>query len=80
MVPINHSMLIVRAELYEIAEEVRMRKAHVVEKYGGWEKFMKHMDEDRSRLEKEGWHFVTKEEVTVRKAGRNTKSSLTVAV
>jgi len=58
----------------EILEEVRARKAHVVEKYGGWEKFMKHLDEDRPRLEKEGWRFVTKEEVAARKASRNTNS------
>jgi hypothetical protein len=47
----------------EVMVEVRERKAHVAEKYGGWEGLMKHMDEDRPRLEKAGWKFVTVEEV-----------------
>jgi hypothetical protein len=28
---------------------------------------MKHVDADRSRLEKEGWHFATEEELADRK-------------
>jgi hypothetical protein len=44
-----------------ILAEVQERKAHIVEKYGGIEGLHKHMDEDRPRLEREGWHFVDTE-------------------
>jgi hypothetical protein len=51
----------------EVMRDCWARKAHVAEKYGGWEGLMKHMDEDRPRLEKEGWKFITVEEVRQRK-------------
>ena len=47
----------------EIMAEVRQNKAHLLEKYGGIEGLHKHMEEDRPRLEKEGWRFLAPEEV-----------------
>jgi hypothetical protein len=46
-----------------ILAEVRRNKAKLLEMYGGIEGLHKHMDEDRPRLEKEGWHFATEEEM-----------------
>jgi hypothetical protein len=46
-----------------IMAEVRARKAHVLEMYGGIEGLHKHMDEDRPRLEREGWKFVSPEKL-----------------
>jgi hypothetical protein len=37
---------------------VRRNRAELVEKYGGIDGLHKHMDEERPRLEKEGWKFV----------------------
>ena len=50
----------------EILEEVRERRAHLLEKYGGFEGYMKHLSEDRPRFEKEGWHFAALREVATR--------------
>jgi hypothetical protein len=47
----------------EIMAEVRERKARVLKKYGGIEGLHKHMEEERPRLEKEGWKFVDPDEV-----------------
>jgi hypothetical protein len=47
----------------EIIAEVRKNRAELLEKYGGIDGLHKHMDEERPRLEKEGWHFVTDEEL-----------------
>jgi hypothetical protein len=46
-----------------ILAEVRKNKEEVLKKYGGIDGLHKHMDEDRPRLEKEGWHFATDEEL-----------------
>jgi hypothetical protein len=45
----------------EIMAECRARKAQVIEDYGGVEGYYKHLAEDdtRSRLEAEGWKFVS---------------------
>jgi hypothetical protein len=51
-------------EFYDdIIAEVRRNKAELLEKYGGIDGLHKHMDEERPRLEKEGWHFATDEEI-----------------
>ena len=50
----------------EILEEVRERRAHLLEKYGGFEGYMKHLSEDSPRLEKEGWHFSAHGEAATR--------------
>jgi hypothetical protein len=47
----------------EIVEEVRRYREELQEEYGSAEKYNKHWDELRPRLEKEGWKFVTLEEV-----------------
>jgi hypothetical protein len=57
----------------EIMAECRERKAHVIEKYGGWEAYHKHLQEDRPRLEAEGWHFETPEEREARIARQNVR-------
>jgi hypothetical protein len=46
-----------------IVAEVRHIRAELQEKYGGWEGYLKHQKDDRPRLEAEGWHFVTQEEI-----------------
>jgi hypothetical protein len=51
-------------EFYDpIIAEVRRNRAALLEKYGGIDGLHKHMDEDRPRLEREGWHFATDEEL-----------------
>jgi hypothetical protein len=47
----------------EIIAEVRRNRAELLEKYGGIDGLHKHMEEDRPRLEREGWRFVTDEEL-----------------
>jgi hypothetical protein len=46
---------------------VRQNREKLLELYGGFEGYMKHVDEDRSRLEKEGWRFATEEELSALK-------------
>jgi hypothetical protein len=46
----------------EIMAEVRQNKARLFEMYGGVKGLHKHMDEERPRLEKEGWKFISAEE------------------
>jgi hypothetical protein len=49
-----------------IVEEVHRTRDRLLEKYGGWEGYNKHLDEERPRLEAEGWHFETPEERAAR--------------
>jgi hypothetical protein len=46
-----------------IIAEVRRNRAMLLEMYGGIDGLHNHMDEDRLRLEKEGVHFLTDEEM-----------------
>jgi hypothetical protein len=46
----------------EIVLEVRCNRTKLLEMYGGIEGLHKHMEEERPRLEKEGWKFVPAEE------------------
>jgi hypothetical protein len=48
--------------------EIHRVRAELLEEYGGWEGYNKHLDEERPRLEAEGWHFVTPEEHAARLA------------
>lgn len=50
-----------------IIAEVRKNRAELLEMYGGFEGLRKHQEEDRPRLEKEGWKFVSVEEVAKRR-------------
>lgn len=51
-------------EYYDpILAEVRKNREKLLEKYGGIDGLHKHMDEERPRLEREGWRFVTGEEL-----------------
>jgi hypothetical protein len=50
----------------EIMEECRQRKAELLERYGGWEGYCKHLDETRPYWEAQGWHFETPEEQAAR--------------
>jgi hypothetical protein len=40
-----------------ILAECRERKAEVSAEYETWEAYSRHLDEDRPRLEAEGWKF-----------------------
>jgi hypothetical protein len=46
----------------EIVAEVRRNRTKLLEMYGGIEGLHKHMEEERPRLEKEGWKFVSAED------------------
>ena len=50
--------------------EVRRNRELLLEKYGGIDGLHKHMDEERPRLENQGWQFVSAEEVRARKRAR----------
>ncbi|MDR3121923.1 MAG: hypothetical protein LBU58_11430 [Clostridiales bacterium] len=47
--------------------EVRRNREALPKKYGGIDGLHKHMDEERPELEKQGWKFVTAEEVLTKK-------------
>ena len=49
----------------DFIQGVRKNKAQLLETYGGLEGLFKHQEEDRSRLESEGWKFVSFEEMCV---------------
>jgi hypothetical protein len=44
-------------------DEVKRNQELLLEMYGGIEGLHKHMDEERPKLEKQGWKFLTEEEV-----------------
>ncbi|MDR2712427.1 MAG: hypothetical protein LBB91_04860 [Clostridiales bacterium] len=52
--------------------EVRRNRELLLEKYGGIDGLHKHMDEERPTLEKQGWKFISLEEVLARKRTRAT--------
>jgi hypothetical protein len=57
--------MITYAEDDPILELFRNREA-AIKRYGGWDGYQKHIDDDRPRLEAEGWKFVSVEEVAAR--------------
>jgi hypothetical protein len=52
---------------FDPVEEVWRIRKELLEMYGGMEGLHKHMDEQRPRWEKEGWKFMTAEEVVALK-------------
>ncbi|MDR0548502.1 MAG: hypothetical protein LBI10_03705 [Deltaproteobacteria bacterium] len=50
-------------------EEVRRNRELLLEMYGGIEGLHKHMDEERPNLEKQGWKFMSDEEMAARIKG-----------
>jgi hypothetical protein len=48
-----------------IIAEVRKNREKLFNMYGGIDGLHKHMDEERPRLEKEGWKFVSEEEMYI---------------
>ena len=52
--------------------EVRRNRELLLEKYGGIDGLHKHMDEERPKLEKQGWTFVSVEEILAKKRARAT--------
>ena len=50
--------------------EVRRSRELLLEKYGGIDGLHKHMDDERPKLEKQGWKFVSVEEVLAKKRVR----------
>ena len=59
--------------------EVRRNREALLEKYGDIEGLHKHMDEERAELEKQGWKFITLEEVLAKKRER-ARSSVLISV
>ncbi|MCL1876067.1 MAG: hypothetical protein FWF87_07415 [Synergistaceae bacterium] len=51
--------------------EVRRNRELLLEKHGGIDGLHKHMDEERPKLEKQGWRFVTLEEVLAKKHAKD---------
>jgi hypothetical protein len=51
----------------EIVAEVRKHRAELLEDYGGIEGLRKHFEEERPRLEREGWQFVDIDEMLRKK-------------
>jgi hypothetical protein len=49
---------------------VRQTKAQLLEQYGGVSGLQKHQEEERARLEQEGWKFITAEELKMMKHNR----------
>ena len=47
----------------DFIQSVRKNKAQLLENYGSLEGIYKHQEEDRPRLEKEGWKFISFEEI-----------------
>ena len=47
--------------------EVRRNRELLLEKHGGIDGLHKHMEEERPELEKQGWKFVSVEEVLAKK-------------
>jgi hypothetical protein len=49
-----------------IVAEVRHIRESLVDEYGGWEGYNKHLDEMRPIREAQGWHYETPEERAAR--------------
>ena len=47
--------------------EVHRIRAELLEEYGGIKGYLKHLNEDRPRLEKEGWRFACTEKLAALK-------------
>jgi hypothetical protein len=60
----------------EILTEVRRNKAELLETYGGVDGLLRHMDEERPQLEKDGWKFVDIDKVRDRNYRRQMAESL----
>ena len=54
----------------DLVAEVRRNRELLLEKHGGIGGLHKHMDEERPKLEKQGWMFVSAEEVLAKKRAR----------
>ena len=50
-----------------LVAEVRRNRELLLEKYGGIDGLHKHMDEERPELEKQGWKFVSVDEILAKK-------------
>jgi hypothetical protein len=51
----------------EIVTEVRKHRTELLEEYGGIAGYLKHIEADRPRLEREGWRFVDMSEILKKK-------------
>ena len=47
--------------------EVRRNRELLLEEYGGIEGLIRHMEEERPKLEQQGWKFITFEELIEKK-------------
>jgi hypothetical protein len=52
-------------------EEVRRNRELLLEMYGGIEGLRKHLAEERPKWEKQGWKFLSDEEMAARKKGKD---------
>ena len=59
----------------DLVAEVRRNRELLLEKHGGIDGLHKYMDEERPKLEKQGWKFVSVEEVLAKKHARITGES-----
>jgi len=59
-------MIMVNIDSDPVAE-VRRNRTMLLEKYGGIDGLHEHMEEERPKLEKLGWKFVSVEEVLAKK-------------
>jgi hypothetical protein len=50
--------------------EVRQNRELLLEKYGGIDGLLQHMDEERPKLEAQGWKFASLEEILAKKYAR----------
>ena len=50
--------------------EVRKNRELLLKRYGGIDGLHKQMDEERPKLEKQGWKFISVEEILIKKHSR----------
>jgi hypothetical protein len=50
----------------DIIAEVRQNREQLLKKYGGIDGYLQHLAEERPQLEKDGWKFVSIDEVRSR--------------
>ena len=47
----------------DLVAEVRRNREDMLEEHGGYERYTKYLSEQRKKLEDEGWHFATPDEI-----------------
>jgi len=65
-------MIMENANASDPITEVRRNRELLLKKYGGLDGLHDHMAKERPQLEKQGWTFISAEEVLARKYARTT--------